>query len=338
MRRALFGLALLIVGAGGFFLALLSPVQRSEPYTVAFTVLPGEGLRQIAGTLERVRIIRDAEAFMILARLRGEQSRLQAGPYEAASDEWAWTVLERLVEGQVEDTTVTVIEGLWMTEIADEVAPLVGGGADSFLVAARDSAWLAGFGVPAATAEGYLFPDTYRLIPKAPARALVAQMVRTFFLMWNDAMVARAESVGMTVHEVTTLASIVEAEAQVGEERPRIAAVYLNRLQRGLGLQADPTVSYAKGERLSRTLFADLETPSPYNTYRNDGLPPGPIGNPGLASLQAVLWPLEGCQDLFFVAAGDGTHLFAPDFEGHKRNRRIVSRSGGRPRPAGEDP
>ena len=118
----------------------------------------------------------------------------------------------------------------------------------------------------------------------------------------------------------------MEAEAQVTQERPRIAAVYLNRLERGIPLQADPTVIYGIGERKKRTLYADLDHPSPYNTYRQPGLPPGPIGNPGRESIRAVLWPLADCEDLYFVAKGDGTHLFASDFDGHIRNRALVRR------------
>jgi UPF0755 protein len=152
-------------------------------------------------------------------------------------------------------------------------------------------------------------------------------MVRTFFQAWDDGLAARADSVGRSLPEVVILASIVEAEAQVAEERPRIAAVYLNRLVQGLPLQADPTVAYGMGRRLSRTLLDDLKHPSPYNTYLVQGLPPGPICNPGRGALEAVLWPLPDCEDLYFVARGDGTHLFAPDFAGHLRNRRLV-RSG----------
>ena len=172
--------------------------------------------------------------------------------------------------------------------------------------------------------EGFLFPATYRLIEPTPPEALVRQMVRTFFQVWRAELAARARDQEMEMRDVVTLASIVEAEARVAEERPRIAAVYLNRLTRGLPLQADPTVHYALGERLSRTLFDDLKVASPYNTYQNTGLPPGPIGNPGLDALRSVLWPLKGCEDMYFVARGDGTHLFAPDCEGHLRNRRVV--------------
>ena len=329
MRRVLLAGAVLAAAGLAFFIALLSPPHRGEPFEADFVILPGESLPEIAGTLESMGLVRNAHAFLILAVVRGKADRIQAGPYRASSSEWAWVILDRLAAGDVLDTTVTVVEGSWMAEVAEQVAPFLEGGADSFLAAAGDSLFLRSLGVEGAGAEGYLFPDTYRLIPGSPARALVRQMVRNFFRKWEGELAGRAAEKGVDRHQAATLASIVEAEAQVDHERSRIAAVYWNRLRAGMPLQADPTVAYAKGRRLPRTRHGDLETASPYNTYAQPGLPPGPIGNPGLASLRAVLWPQEGCEDLYFVARGDGTHLFAPDFEGHRRNREMVRREQG---------
>jgi UPF0755 protein len=261
---------------------------------------------------------------MLLAVVSGRSTSLKAGPYRAASDEWAWTILERIAHGDVQDTSVTVPEGLWTAEVAQVLGPWVAGGADSFLAATHDMLFLRTLGVPGTNAEGFLFPDTYRLIPGGAARVVVRTMIAEFFRHWDDGLAERAHQRGLSLNDTVTLASIVEAEARVSAERPRIAAVYLNRLRGGLPLQADPTVLYAIGERRPRTLLEDLEHPSPYNTYRTGGLPPGPIGNPGLESLRAVLWPDDACRDLYFVARGDGTHLFATDFEGHQRNRRLV--------------
>jgi len=324
--KALRVVIVLLAGGAGFFLALLSPVQSRNPYRVDYVVLRGETLSDIAANLQDLGLVRDRRAFSFLTRLEGKARKLQAGPYRASSGEWAWEIVNRMVVGDFQDTSVTVPEGLWVTEVAPVVAPFVAGGADSFLAAAADSVLLAGLGVPGGRAEGFLFPDTYRVLLGTPARALVRQMVRTFFQIWRRDLAARAAEQGVGLLEAVTLASIVEAEAQVAEERPRIAAVYWNRLERNLPLQADPTVHYALGERLSRTLYDDLRDPSPYNTYQHPGLPPGPICNPGLESLRAVLWPREGCRDLYFVAQGNGTHLFAPDFAGHLKNRRLVRR------------
>lgn len=324
MRRVLILLAVLVAGSGGFFLALLSPVQSRQPFTISFMVLPGESVQDISDNLETLGLIRSRRAFVSLVRLQGQSRKLMAGPYRANSGEWAWEIIRKMVQGDFQDTSITVPEGLWMVEIAKKVGFLLEGGADSLVQAASDTALLKSLGVPGDTAEGYLFPDTYRLISPTPAEAMVRHMVRTFFQTWNRDLRARASSRGMPIHDVVTLASIIEAEAQVPAERSRIAAVYLNRLDRGYPLQADPTIHYALGERKKRTLYDDLEVSSPYNTYLHPGLPPGPICNPGLGALQAVLWPLEGCQDMYFVAQGDGTHLFAPDFAGHLRNRRLV--------------
>jgi UPF0755 protein len=324
LRYALLALAVLVAGASGFFVSLLSPVQRGNPYAVSFVVLPGESVQEIGSNLQNLGLIRERHAFEVLVRLRGESRELKAGPYRARSDEWAWEILGRMVQGEFQDTSVTVPEGLWITEVAELVDPVVEGGADSLMVAIRDTTLLRSLGIPGETAEGYLFPDTYRLILPTPPSALVRQMIRTFLQVWNRDLREQARENEMTRHEIVTLASIVEAEAQVADERSRIAAVYLNRLELGLPLQADPTVHYALGERRQRTLYDDLQVPSPYNTYLQPGLPPGPICNPGLSALRAVLWPLEDCKDLYFVALGNGTHLFATDFAGHLRNRRLV--------------
>jgi UPF0755 protein len=326
VRRLLFILAALLAGTIAFFVTLLAPVDRGHSYQVSFEVLPGAGLQEISETLYRQGLIRRPRAFMALAVLRRQAGSLQAGPYLANSGEWAWTILDRLVSGAVEDTSVTVPEGLWVAEVAELVGPLVEGGVDSFLAAAADSVFLHELGIDAVSAEGYLFPDTYRFVPGARARAMVRLMVAQFFERWGRSLEDRARERGMSLHDTVTLASIVEAEAQVSRERPLIAAVYLNRLKRGLPLQSDPTVIYGMGERRARMLYRDLEHASPYNTYLNPGLPPGPICNPGFDSLRATLWPDPESKDLFFVARGDGTHLFAPDFEGHRRNRQIVRR------------
>ena len=183
---------------------------------------------------------------MALAVLRGQAGAVKAGAYTASSAEWAWRILDRLVRGSVADTSITVPEGLWMAEVAQRVGPLVAGGADSFLAAATDSAFVAGLGVPGPNAEGYLFPDTYRFVPGTSARAVVRLMVGEFFRRWKD-LEARAAERGVSLRDAVILASIVEAEAQVARERPVIAAVYWNRLRQGLPLQSDPTVIYGLG-------------------------------------------------------------------------------------------
>jgi peptidoglycan lytic transglycosylase G len=324
MRKFMSVLFVIGAGAVGFFLALLSPVQSSDPYPASVLVVPGESLPEIASSLHGSGVVREPRAFEILVRLRGKARELKAGPYRLTSDQWAWQVLNRLVRGDFEDTSVTITEGLWMAEIGEHLEGWVKGGGPAFMKAVQDRALLDALGIQEDSAEGYLFPDTYRFMPSSPAPDVIRQMVGTFFQTWREHLAARARARGMSMHDVVTLASIVESEAGVASERPRIAAVYLNRLAQGVPLQADPTVIYGMGERRSRTLYADLKHPSPYNTYLHPGLPPGPICSPGVDAMRAVLWPAPNCTDLYFVARGDGTHLFARDFAGHLKNRRLV--------------
>jgi UPF0755 protein len=171
---------------------------------------------------------------------------------------------------------------------------------------------------PGPTLEGYLFPDTYAFLPTTSPTTIVRTMAGQARRVLDEEL-SRGGPIALefTPHEILTLASIVEAEAMLAEERPRIAAVYLNRLRRKMLLQADPTVQYALGGHRQRIYYSDLRIESPYNTYLNVGLPPGPIGNPGRSSIQAVLNPTPGSRELFFVARGDGGHIFTETGESH---------------------
>jgi len=170
--------------------------------------------------------------------------------------------------------------------------------------------------VPAPTLEGYLFPDTYRVPFGSSAADVVNQMTARAHASWTEAYERRAREIGMSHHDVMTLASIVEAEARVADERPTIAAVYHNRLRTGMRLEADPTVAYAMGGYRGRLFYKDLAIESPYNTYRRTGLPPGPICNPGVQALRAAVNPTR-TEFLYFVADNSGGHVFSRTFEEH---------------------
>jgi UPF0755 protein len=214
--------------------------------------------------------------------------------------------------------TVTVPEGLALTAILPLLERQLELSRDSLGAAVRDSALRAELGVPTRTLEGYLFPDTYSFPAGTSARDVVEAMVRRFEQAWQDDWDGRLAEIGMTRHEIVTLASIVEKEARLAEERPVIAAVYRNRLRIGMALQADPTVQYALGGHRARVLYKDLEVESPYNTYRYPGLPPGPIASPGAASLEAALHPAD-VRYLYFVAHPDGHHEFRETFGQHEQ-------------------
>lgn len=248
-------------------------------------------------------------------KLRGVDRRLRPGRYEFPVGE-KWTViLNAFVTGRTDDEFITVPEGSTIVEIARAARHKLGIDSAEFVAVTRDPAFRTRLGVPddVQDVEGYLFPETYRVPYDAQPQQLVAQMVRQFTAVWDTAWDRLAhDSLGMTRHEVITLASIVEAEARHNSERAVIAGVYLNRLRgrRPMRLEADPTVIYALGHEVRRVLLRHLKVASPYNTYLHDGLPPGPINSPGRASILAVLRPARH-RYLFFVARPDGTHMFS---------------------------
>jgi UPF0755 protein len=277
----------------------------------------------VAESLEAHGVVDEAWQFRLYARSRGLAQRVRPGLYAfPVGERWA-VIVTALRTGRTEDLSFAVPEGLTVAEIAelaatklrlarDSVQTAI---RDSFLAAARDPALHAEFGITIPPRvreplEGYLLPETYRVSFDSRARDLVRQMARQLFTVWDSSFDRRAAELGLTRHEVLTLASIVEAEARIRSEQRRIAGVYLNRLRRGMRLQADPTVIYAVGERLRRVLYRHLEIRSPYNTYLVSGLPPGPIGNPGRGAIEATLNP-ERHSLYFFVARPDGRHMFS---------------------------
>jgi len=246
--------------------------------------------------------------------LRGVDRHLRPGRYAFPRGERWSVILSALRSGRTDDAYFTVPEGATIAEIAGEAHRKLGMDSAAFVAVTREPAFRERLDVPEDVRgiEGYLFPETYRVAFDAGPQQLVAHMVRQFLTVWDPAWDRLAhDSLGMTRHEVLTLASIVEAEAKVASERPIIAGVYLNRLKRRvpMKLQADPTVIYALGKPVHRVLLKHLAVPSPYNTYLHYGLPPGPIDSPGKASILAVLHPAHH-KFLFFVARPDGTNMF----------------------------
>jgi UPF0755 protein len=187
---------------------------------------------------------------------------------------------------------------------------------------------LARVGTAGATLEGYLFPDTYSFPYGTTSRAAVTEMVHEFERTWKPEWDDERATLGMSRNDVVTLASIIEKEARLSEERPVISAVYHNRLRLGMPLQADPTIQYALGHHVDRVTFKDLDVVSAYNTYRHPGLPPGPIGSPGASSLEAAVTPAN-VPYLYFVAAPDGHHEFRSTFAEHTEARHEIRRKSG---------
>ena len=318
--RVFFTLSLIVVLAVGGWLAwgLLPPLT---PPGQNFVLLhPGYSTRHIASELKSAGVIRNAAAFTIWHRLHRRQS-LKAGEYLFERPANALEVHERLVRGDIYVHTVVIPEGYNIFEIAQAIQDAGLGSSQDFLkVATSDTAMIADLAPQAKTLEGYLFPNTYEFTRTQSMNDMAAAMVKQFRQVAREIGLISTEMTD--IQNVVTLASIIEKETGVPEERPLVASVYRNRLEHRVPLQADPTVIYAEllqGNYSGALHHADMRFDSAYNTYTHAGLPPGPIGSPGKTSLQAAMHPAD-TQYLYFVSNGNGHHRFASNLEEHNRN------------------
>lgn len=309
----------------------------SDSTTVPFKVNAGETPSTIAIRLQSAGLISDEQLFRLLARYLGVDDKLEAGDYRLRRNMTMEEIISQMQHGISRAQSVTIPEGWRLEQIAQLLAKEAGINEAQFLALARDGGYDAAQSPyaflrerPAAikSLEGYLFPDTYEISQDIDARKFVELMLRNFDQRVTADLRQRAKEMKWSLYDVVTLAAIVEREAIVDEERPIIASVYLNRLNKGMYLQADPTVQYAKGFNASTSRWwsqmtgEEMQTTkSPYNTYLNPGLPPGPICNPGLASIKAVLSPASTTH-LYFFAKGDGSHVFAETYDEHLANIR----------------
>lgn len=293
---------------------------------VTFRVEPGETGRDVADRLHEMGLIRDSRLFRYY--LSEEGLTIEAGEYTLKQAMTPRQIIQALQRGLANEVALTVPEGRRLEEVAD-LAAQAGINRDEFVALATTGAFDFDFlrERPAgATLEGYLFPDTYRLPQDATARDLIERMLANFEARVTPEMRARAAAQGRTLYQVVVLAAIVEREAALAEERPTIASVYLNRLDNGIKLDADPTIQYALGRagdwwpQITAEQYTSVD--SPWNTYLYPGLPPSPIASPGLGAIQAVLAPAD-TPYLFFMRdcdADDGRHLFAATQEEHLAN------------------
>ena len=339
-RRGCFGravrvlaLLVLVALAAGGALAWWGWSTLHRPYRgfageeTIVVIEPGTGAGAILERLEDEGVIADARLARAWLVYRLGDPPLGAGEYRFAEPATTPEVLDRLIRHDVFTHPVTLVEGLTLEETAGALAAAGFGERGALLAAMRDPAPVADLDPGAADLEGYLFPDTYAFARNVPEEEIVAAMVGNFRRRWEASVAplidgVRVEGAPAAPREVVTLASIVEKEARLPEERPLIAGVYANRLARGIALYADPTVIYAKklqGTWDGNLRRPDLQLDSPYNTYRYPGLPPGPICSPGLAALRAAAAPAE-VPYLYFVGRNDGSHVFAETLSEHNRN------------------
>jgi UPF0755 protein len=282
---------------------------------------------QIITLLDEEGIIANPTLFHIIVKIEGAEQSLKAGSYLLSAHMTPLDIIEQLQTGRVQTERVVIPEGFEIRQIAEVLATKNLADRDRFIELASDVALVYGenspLDLPLATLEGYLYPDTYLFHEGQTEEDLIRQMVARFIAVTETDITPLLEGSEFTLHEVVTLASIVEREIAVDHERPVVASVYLNRLAINMPLQADPTVRYVTTEDRPQVLYRDLEIDSPYNTYRYGGLPPGPIASPGLASMLAVLNPAE-TEYYFFVSRRDGTHEFTQTYNEHLRARRTL--------------
>jgi UPF0755 protein len=295
---------------------MLMPVSQTEQQ-ILVTIPKGATAGDIGLLLEKEGVIQSAEAFRYLAMYKKVGPQLKAGEHVLDPSLDTIQILDSLVQGRFKLYRLTVPEGLTMKEIAPLVSQAGFGDPQEFLAACHDREFIASLGLEVDNLEGYLFPETYHFIRGATPRDVVKTMVGHFLEVWARYQDEAAKK-EVTRQQVVTLASIVEKETGAPAERPLIAGVFLNRLKKGMRLETDPTVIYGLKDFDGNLTRKHLETPTPYNTYQIDGLPPGPIANPGEDSIKAVLEPTES-NYLFFVSKNDGTHQFSATLAEHNR-------------------
>ncbi len=289
-----------------------------EPHgTPTRVIIPrGANFGQATDSLAKAKLVGWPKVFRMYGRLTGGDRNIKPGTYLLKPGTPWSDIVSALNGGHGLVNTITIPEGWDLSQITPQLARTLRVPADSVRAAMRDTALLARLDVPNPTLEGYVFPDTYAFPLGTTARQAVREMVFSFERRWKPDWDSSLVGLKINRNDLVTMASIVEREARVPEERPVIAAVYYNRLRRGMLLQADPTIQYALGHHVGRVLYKDLEVNSPYNTYTHKGLPPGPIASPGAASLAAAAHPAN-VPYLYFVASRDGHHEFRMTLEEH---------------------
>lgn len=318
----------LIIGVIGFLVVLLAVFfylrilpGHKQLYNIQPVIIPaGASTVEIANLLKRMQVIRDPLLFRILTRAEHLDNKLQAGEYEFSANMSTMQVLHKIARGETASQPFTIPEGFTVEQIAGLLAEKGLADRERFLSAARNerSAYeflkynpAAGYAV-----EGFLYPDTYRISKGMKEEEILAMLLKKFATTVTGEMRAKAAAQGLDLYRLITLASLVEREAKAEGERPIIAAVFLHRLQIDMPIQSCATIQYILGTPKAELSIQDTQIESPYNTYLYPGLPPGPIANPGLASIQAVLNP-AATDALYFVARTDGTHIFSPTYEEH---------------------
>lgn len=313
------GVAALASLAASVAWILLSPVVLGANNDIfALKINKGMYFNSIVQTMVKEGILTNTNKLKVAAAILGLKNQMKAGKYEIRGAISSLDLLMQLADGNVAVEWLTIPEGMHARQIAGVVSRAIETDSTRFMELVYDQGFVRSLGLPVQNLEGFLFPDTYAFYWGMNPESVISAMVGQFITRFPDTLRTRAKELSLTISEVVTLASIIEGEAVVDTERGIISAVYWNRIKRGMLLQADPTVQYIIPDGPRRLLNRDLRIDSPYNTYKYRGLPPGPINNPGFASLRAALYPAD-VPYLYFVANGDGSHTFSRNLREHLR-------------------
>ena len=327
-RKKLFirwGILAAVVLACVYYIFLL-PNYHNDQKGKLVTISRGASFRIVVDSLVEAGVIRNKWSFELAGRILDYTKSIKVGKYLFVSGQSNYDILRDISYGKSRlIIPVTIPEGWPLDKIAHRFEHDVGIDEKLFLSLCQNEKFIHDQEINAQSVEGYLLPDTYSFYWQTDEQEILARILNGFKHFYNDSLIKKQDKLGKTQLEILTLASIVEAESNVDEERPRVAGVYWNRLKKQMRLEADPTVQYALGEG-RRLRFLDLELDSPYNTYRHTGLPPGPINNPGKLSILAALYP-EQHEYLYFVATGTGGHRFAKSYSDHQKNVRLYHRT-----------
>lgn len=316
-RTFVLGVVATLAGGALLFMYVYTPVTPRDPRV---SIEKGMSLKQVVGLLSGQGIIEYPTLFRVYAKLAGKGGRIQAGEYLFEKAHSPKDVLERLVSGKVIPLRVSIIEGWNLKQIAGSLDALEflkdpRGFRQEWLRLAEDPVFAGSLGIPAQSLEGYLFPETYHFPLNASPADFLKAFVKEFEKNYERAL-RDAPNPPLPKQQIVTLASIIEKESGVDAERPQVASVFYNRLGKKMPLQSDPTIIYGLQNFDGNIRKEDITNPHPYNTYVHAGLPPGPICNPGLASLKAAMSPAH-TDYLYFVSKKDGTHYFSKSLEEH---------------------
>jgi len=324
LRLVLIILFPILAGVGTFLYLqreFYKPANANDTTVRLIEIEPDRGFAEICAKLQAASVVRSCWSLGVLARIREIDTIIKAGEYELTPAMTPRQILEKMAKGDVFKRIVVVREGetIWnLGELVEKAGLVPRAEFNRTLV---DKKLLAQAGILAETFEGYLFPDTYQFSRPIKPQQIIWRMLERGEVGWKEEYTKRADELHLTRHEILTLASIIEKESGNVEEQPVVSSVFHNRLDQGMRLQSDPTVIYGIPDFNGNLTRENLQTPSPYNTYVNFGLPPGPIANPGESAIKAALYPAQ-TPFIFFVANGQGGHVFATTLQEHNENVR----------------